>query len=451
MSYKSSRSTNPSFYIENLGCAKNQVDAEVMTTALENRGWTWEEDPDRSDLIIINTCGFIQSAKEESIESFLLLKEKYPDKKMIVAGCLAERYGTELEGRLDGLDGIFGNKAPEAISDFAARIIEGEHGIEMPVPTGTTLRRNRFFSYPGSAFIKIGEGCDNRCTYCSIPLIRGGLVSRPVEEIVDEVALLVKKGLKEFNLVAQDLGSYGKDRGEGGIETLLRGLMKIRGDFWVRMLYIHPDHFPEGIVDCCRDDVRILPYFDIPFQHSSGSLLQRMGRKGNGEIYSELVKSIRTALPDAVLRSTFMTGFPGETEADFEDLLRFQGAVQLDWLGVFTYSREEDTPAYDMTGPVRYRRGRKQAKRYKQQLEERQIPITAARLDRYIGRELTILIEEAVEGESLLIGRGYLQAPDVDGLMVVRSRDPENPPAVGTTITGKIIKRNGVDLEALEL
>jgi len=451
MSYKSSPSTNPSFYIENLGCAKNQVDAEVMTAALEKSGWQWEEDAEQADLIIVNTCGFIQPAKEESIESFFTLKNRYPGKKIIVAGCLAERYGIKLEANLEGVDGIFGNKAPEEIPQFAAEILSGNRGIRIPEHPGRTLQRNRFFSYPGSAFIKVAEGCDNRCTYCSIPLIRGGMKSREPGEICEEISILVEKGFSEFNLVAQDLGSYGKDTGQASLEQLLGSLVSIKGDFWIRMLYIHPDHFPEPILQVCESDRRVLPYFDIPFQHSSERILRAMGRTGNGKVYSKLIEKIRTTLPEAILRSTLMVGFPGESEADFQNLLEFQEETRLDWLGVFTYSREEDTPAYNLTGPVKYKRTQKAAERRKQHLEHKQIEITAERLDRFLGKKLEILIEEAVEGETLYIGRGYLQAPDVDGLIVVRGKDPEQPLETGKRITGKIVKRNGVDLEAREI
>ena len=420
------------FFIENLGCAKNQVDAEIIINTLTANGWQWEASPDDAEVIIINTCGFIKAAKEESIEVSLDYKTRYPGKKIIMAGCLTERYKAELETQLYEVDGFYGNKDP---ADILTLLEPGDHPQQQ-------LFRKQLLSLPGSAYLKIAEGCNNCCTYCSIPLIRGALRSRESAEIVKEIAELQAQGIVEFNLVAQDLGSYGMDSAGGeSITTLFSAISCLDLDFWIRPLYIHPDHFPFTILELMQKDKRFLPYFDLPFQHASGRILKKMGRAGSAEKYLELIRHIRSSLPDAVIRSTFLTGFPGETEEDFQQLCLFQEEAELDWLGVFVYSREENTPAYSCPQKV----SRKIARYRKKLIEDRQLSITEGRLDRFPGRELDILVEEPVKNEKLYLGRGYLQAPEVDGLVVIHGENL----SPGRRIRCLIIKRNGIDLEAV--
>lgn len=498
------------FWIDNHGCAKNQVDAEEIAVRMENAGHTWVDSASEADLIVVNTCGFIESAKKESINAIMDLKAAHPETRILVAGCLAQRYAESLASDLAEADGIAGNTDFSSLPRIAEATLAGERpvfwqaapgslpgsGQEDPnslspsgagefrkssasdtipdtiIPgssvAGTVLRR-KFLDYPGTAHVKITEGCSNRCSFCAIPLIRGSLRSREIQDILSECRNLTGAGIKELVLIGQDLGSYGKDRaaalrldaastsapGSAGsssirfesllLPELLEHLahMETASEFRIRVLYIHPDHLPEGLLDVMAENSRILPYFDIPFQHGSEKILKAMNRRGNREKYRTLLSEIRKRFGDqCMLRSTFLTGFPGESEADFAELLAFQKEANLDWVGTFAYSREEGTTAYDLKGRV----PKKIAETRRGQIENAQIPITAARLSRFIGTTQDILIEEQIEGEELCIGRGWMQAPDVDGLTVVRGvLQP------GTLVRTRIIAVNGVDFEAVPL
>jgi ribosomal protein S12 methylthiotransferase len=440
---------------------KNQVDAETMMGALDNSGWAAAADPAEADLIIINSCGFIKTAKQESINAVLRYKKAYPEKKVLLAGCLAQRYVSELAESLPEADLLFGNRDLSRIADAAHSALGGKVRVLVPqaAEAAGTLRpagERPLLSLPGSAYVKIAEGCNNRCSFCAIPLIRGGLRSRPADRIVRECRRLLDRGVVELNLIGQDLGSYGADapRGGGttGLPRLLEALSRLEGNCWIRLLYIHPDNFPLPILDIIRQDPRFLPYFDLPFQHGSPDILRAMNRRGDPQAYLSLIGEIRRLLPDSVIRSTFMTGFPGETEADFRALLNFQQQARLDWLGVFVYSREEDTPAYALKGRVP---GKLAAAR-KALIEERQIPITGERMERFIGRELAVLVEEgftppdsALPGEGrLYLGRLFSQAPEVDGAAVISSEGELVP---GTLIRGRVFARAGFDLEVAAL
>jgi ribosomal protein S12 methylthiotransferase len=436
MSWKSRRSTDgrPSvrgfFFLESLGCAKNQVDSELMIASLEKAGWRYSPDPGEADVLIVNTCGFISSAKKQSIETGLELRSRFPRKRIFIVGCLAERYADELRRELPEFDGFMGNRDPAGI----VGLVEGG-GSRRPAP----CERLRLLSFPGSAYVKVAEGCDNRCSFCAIPLIRGALDSRPRREILEEIKGLLSRGTREIILVAQDLGSYGRDRGTPELALLLRDISELPGRFWVRMLYVHPDHFPRDILAAVREDPRVLPYFDIPFQHASPRVLAAMGRIPEPRKNLDLVMELREGLPGAVLRSTFLVGFPGETEEDFSRLLEFQAEASLDWLGVFAYSREEGTASYGYKGRV----PASEARRRKALIEERQVRITERALDRRLGESLEVLVEEQVKGKRLSIGRTYIQAPDVDGLTVIRGSF-----AGGELVRARVVKRNGLDLEA---
>ena len=431
------------FYIENLGCAKNQVDAEVMEEMLHREGWN-PAPPDEASVILVNTCCFIEPAKEESVQTFLDLREKYPDRKVIITGCCAQRYGASLLNMLPEADGIYGNAAPGRIVDFFADHLNGGPLCYLPERELFFPFRRNTKNFPGSVYIKISEGCSNNCTYCAIPLIRGLLVSREIGDIVGEVEAFLEKGIYEFNFIGQDLASFGIDRGQRELEGLLRRLSGLEGDFWIRLLYMHPDHFPLEILSLCNDDVRILPYFDIPFQHASAGVLRKMGRRGDAEGYLELIGTIRDSVSSAVIRSTFLTGFPGETGEDFRALLDFQQRAKLDWAGVFTYSREEGTPAYRYRGALGTRLAKRTMEKRKLILERNQEEITSARLDRFVGRRFDVLVEENISGEELSLGRMYAQAPEVDGLVVLHS----SRVLPGTVVKAKMLKRNGFDLEA---
>jgi ribosomal protein S12 methylthiotransferase len=429
------------YYLDPFGCVKNQVDAETMMDLLNNAQWSGVEDPGEADLIIINSCGFIERAKQESINAVLGYRKTYPDKKIILAGCLAQRYAQELAESLPEADLLFGNrdvsKIIEAVSAVSDRLLIPA-GSENSAVSG----KRPLLSLPGSAYIKISEGCNNHCTFCAIPRIRGPLVSRQLSDILTECRELLERGIQELCLIGQDLGSYLTDHSaESGLPELLEALSKREEQFWVRLLYIHPDNFPLKILDIIRRDPRFLPYFDLPFQHGSQRVLRAMNRQGTAASYLGLLDRIREVLPDAVLRSTFLTGFPGETAEDFEQLLDFQDKAHLDWAGCFAYSREEDTPAYAMKPRIPKTLGLKR----KQYIEERQRTITEKQMERFIGRDFDVLVEErVVNEEGLYLGRLFCHAPEVDGSAVIRS---DRPLRAGAIVRGSVFALAGFDLE----
>ena len=448
------------FYIDNLGCAKNQVDAEVIIAALKSAGWEQAAEPMNAVLIIINTCGFINSAKEESIDVLISYRDAFPDTAVVAAGCLAQRYPEELADSMPELNGIFGNNAVSMIADFAERVTASHKQLvsvpalnEIPrscieLDDSLAVNRKDLLSGASSAYVKLAEGCNNNCSFCAIPVIRGGLRSRKPESIVMEVSNLVESGIGEINLIAQDLGSYGTDIDPEGrclLPNLLTELEKLSGDFIVRMLYIHPDNFPFEILDICSGSTRIVPYFDIPFQHASASILKAMNRRGNAEIYLELLKRIREKLPDAVIRTTFMLGFPGENKKDIAALASFIIDARPDWAGFFTYSREEDTAAYEIEGPRRLKRRARAAEKSLAEFQTLQTGITTEALSRFVGRTVRLIVEEGVSEENLYLCRAWFQAPEVDSLVVLHADAGSLKP--GDFVTVKLTGKNGIDLE----
>jgi ribosomal protein S12 methylthiotransferase len=442
------KKTNPkAFYLENLGCVKNQVDGEAIISRLAEEGWTYTESPGEARFIIVNTCGFIEPAKRESIETALALRARFPDAQIILSGCLSQRYGKELFEDLPEINGVFGNKDLSKMQVLFEELKKNERKILVPEKEGPLPKRSRFLSPPGSVYIKIAEGCDNRCSYCAIPLIRGSVRSRTEEDILGEIKTLLAAGFFEINLIAQDLGSYGRDlSGSDGLSGLLVKISALPGDFWIRLLYIHPERFPRELLKTCGQDSRILPYFDIPFQHASAGILKAMGRTKIASENLDLIGEIRSALPEAVLRSTFLVGFPGEKEEDFNRLLEFQEKAEFDWLGVFEYSPEENTPAAGLHRKRHLRVAKPAAAARKKLLEERQTRITERGLERFVGKDLDLLVEEIVQGEDLSLARGRPHAPEVDGLVVLHG----TAAAPGTVLRARVIRRNGFDLEAVQ-
>jgi len=447
------------YYADPFGCAKNNVDLENMMASLNEAGWTSAADSSDASLIIINSCGFIESAKQESINAVLGWRKLYPGKKILLAGCLAERYAKDLAESLPEADGIFGNSGDlRRIVEAAAHVTGEKPHTKERAPTEPSYDTGDrpLLSLPGLAYVKISEGCDCACSFCAIPLIRGKMRSRSIEDIITECTKLLDRGVKELCLISQDTGAYGRDlrrssenSNEINLPTLLQAIAKLEGDFQVRMLYLHPDHFPMQVLDIMERDRRFLPYFDIPLQHGSEKILRMMNRSGNSSVYLEFIKTLRSRFPDGAVRSTFMTGFPGETEDDFQQLLDFQNEAKLDWVGCFAYSREEDTKSYDMKGRV----AKKTAAARKQLLEERQLPITEARMERFVGRTFNVLIEEAFKNEegaaipgddSLYLGRLPFQAPEVDGSAVITSTKPLT---AGMLVPCKVFARTGFDLQ----
>lgn len=446
------------FFIDQHGCAKNQTDGELLAGYLIEKGYKLTLNAAEADFILVNSCGFIQSAKKESINAIYDIKKAFPNAKIILTGCLAERYADTLIEQMPELDGVFGNGDLSKICSFMNKVRKERRAEKFEQQGVCSGDRPVLFNFPGSAFVKITEGCSNHCSFCAIPLIRGEVRSRPEKEILEEIRLLAADGIYEINLIGQDLAVYGKENGTS-LAGLLKKIAKIKGDFIVRTLYIHPDHFTDDIIEAIKTSPKLLPYFDIPFQSADDVIIKLMNRTGSYRQYKSLVKKLRRELPQAVLRTTFLTGFPGETDEAAENTVRFLQEVQPDWSGCFPYSREEDTPAYNMKPRVPAKTARARAAR----LEELQTAITAERLNRYVGKELNILVEEIVVGreseasdgqpaEGLAIGRAWFQAPEVDGSVVIRY-DLDDADAVksvvpGGVVTVKVLASTGVDLDA---
>jgi ribosomal protein S12 methylthiotransferase len=416
-----------------------------MMSYLNGAGWSAAPDAEDADLVIVNSCGFIESAKQESINAVLGWRRLYPGKKILLAGCLAQRYAKELAEALPEADGFFGTEDITKIVD-AANSIAGSATAGGSLSLSSTFFRP-LLSLPGSAYVKISEGCNNRCGFCAIPLIRGPLCCRTVADITDECKGLLARGMKELCIIGQDIGSYRS--GNSGLPELLAAIAELPGRFWVRLLYMHPDHFPPAVLDIMEKDKRFLPYFDIPFQHGSKKILSAMNRQGSAENYIALAETIRKRLPAAVIRTTFLVGFPGETDGDFALLKDFQEKLRPDWAGCFAYSREEGTPAYTMKARV----PKKTAALRKREIEERQIQITEKNMDRFTGQSLDALFEEqfsGTESEDIWLGRFYCHAPEVDGAAVITGATPGTEPKAGDLLPCRVIARRGLDLEAIQ-
>ncbi len=421
---------NKNFYIDLHGCAKNQVDAELITHRLQSKGWVLVSDAEYANLIVVNTCGFIESAKKESLDAVISARENYPNAKILMAGCLSERYADIFETDLPEVDGIFGNGDLSKIDEVVDSLETGKRPVETYEQIGVCEgERTNLFDYPASSYIKITEGCDNYCSFCAIPLIRGRLRSRPVDSIVQEIKALYEKGIFEFNLIGQDLAAFGSenftknqqetynwnDIGKSPLANLLEKISQLKGNFWVRLLYIHPDHFPRDILPIIKDDSRFLHYFDIPFQSGDNEIINAMNRTGSSEIYDKLVKDIRKVLPDTVLRTTFLCGFPGETDEAAQNTIDFLRTIRPNWSGCFSYSREEGTASYNFKKRV----PAKVTKLRVEALQQVQTQITEEKLYDHVGKTYDVLIEELIEGESVALGRAWYQAPEIDGACVV--------------------------------
>ena len=443
------------FFIDQHGCAKNQTDGELLCSFLEKSGFKYTENPEQADFIIINSCGFIQSAKKESINAVYNVKAAYPNAKIILAGCLAERYADELYNSMPELDGIFGNGDLSKITQYMKKVIAaGKKQLRaepavFPQQGVCAGERTRLFGFKGSAFVKITEGCSNNCSFCAIPLIRGAVRSRCSKEIVEEIKTLVNSGVYEINLIGQDLAAY--KEGKNGLAELLKKISKIKGHFIVRTLYIHPDHFNTNILEVFKNDSRFVPYFDIPFQSGDDQIIHAMNRTGTFKKYVELVKKIKSELPQAVLRTTFLTGFPGETDEAAEKTKVFLEKISPLWSGCFPYSREEGTPAFSFKNKVPARTAKQRAA----VLEQLQSEITRKKLEKYVGKELEILIEESISTDSdegLAIGRAWFQAPEVDGCTVIRFDSDDNTQSSkifpGNVIKVRVLACTGPDLDS---
>jgi len=441
------------FYIDQHGCAKNQTDGEILITYLTQEGFVHTLNADEASFIFVNSCGFINSAKKESIDAVYSIKNNYPNAKIILTGCLAERYANMLFESMPELDGIFGNGDLSKIAEFMKQLEVEKRAVKTYEQKGVCYAsRPVLYNFKGSAFVKITEGCSNHCSFCAIPLIRGEVRSRSIESIIAEIKELLTNGVYEINLIGQDLAVF-----EEGLANLLKEISRLEGDFIVRPLYIHPDHFTLDVAEVMSSDSRFVHYFDIPFQSGDDQIIKAMNRKGTFEKYVQLIGDIRKILPDCVLRTTFLTGFPGESDKAAENTRNFLKTIEPDWSGCFPYSREEDTPAYNMKPRLPAKTAQKRA----EILESIQSEITENKLKKYIGQEVRVLVEEVIQAdpetaedlsEGLAIGRAWFQAPEVDGCVVIRyeadSQNEVDAVKCGNVIKVKILNVTGVDLDA---
>ncbi|RPJ18057.1 MAG: 30S ribosomal protein S12 methylthiotransferase RimO [Desulfobacteraceae bacterium] len=407
-------------YLESLGCARNLVDSELMLGRLAAAGWNILKDPTGANAIIINTCSFIESAISESIDTILELakhKENGRCRRIIVTGCLPERFREKIVKTLPEVDFFLGTGAYDKIMQ-AVEGIPMVSGCLLPDPnlissTGQFVGRIR--NSPHMAYIKIAEGCSRHCSYCIIPKLRGKQRSRPVEDIVSEARLLIESGAKELVFVAQDTTSYGKDLGgRVNLGLLLEKISRIAGNAWIRVLYGHPESIDDETIKVISSAGNICSYFDIPVQHSSRTVLKKMGRNYSQSYLLQLFDRIRSMVPDASLRTTVMSGFPGETEKDTKELLSFIEKVRFDHLGAFVYSDSKDIPSHKLPDRV----PKNIAKKRYDRIMSRQMEISVENNRKYIGKILDVLIEESPE-ENLFIGRTIDQAPEVDGITYV--------------------------------
>ena len=400
-----------------LGCAKNQVDGEVLMASLRDGGFVPVDDAAMADIAIVNTCGFIESAKRESIEEILelaTLKKEGKIKKLVVTGCLGERYQQEMHKELPEVDAVIGIGANGEIAELLTKMMEEDQYVEsfpekdkMPLCGGRVLTTPSYFAY-----VKIAEGCDNRCSYCAIPLIRGGYRSRTMESIEEECRALVTDGAKELILIAQDTSRYGIDLyGEYSLAKLMERLCKIDGLHWLRVLYCYPDSITDELLEVMAREEKIVPYIDLPLQHASGKILKAMNRRGDRQSLTALMKKIREKVPGVVLRTTLIAGFPGETEEDFTELAEFVKDVKFERMGCFAYSQEEGTAAAELPDQVEDETKERRA----EILMDDQMNIMDAQGQELIGQTLEVLVEGFDRYAECWFGRSYRDAPDIDG------------------------------------
>lgn len=441
-----------------LGCSKNLIDTEVAIGEFKNNNFKIVNDPSKAEIIVINTCGFIESAKEEAINTILEMAEykKQKCKYLIAMGCLVQRYYNDLIKLLPEVDLFirideytnFWNKVEQLIKEKEVQpskitrkanslkpipMVDPESFIERVVTTGKKY-----------AYLKIGEGCSNNCTYCAIPYIRGAFISRPMEDIIEEAKTLAKQGYEEIIVIAQDNTKYGVDLyGKTKLAEILHKISEIKGIKWIRFLYTYPEGITTELIQEVKNNPKIIKYFDIPIQHISNDLLKRMNRKTSKENIEKLIKTIRKEIPDAILRTSIIVGFPGETKEQFEELLEFIETAKFDKLGAFTYSKEEGTPAAKMPNQIH---GNTKKSRYNKLMEKQQ-KISKQKLEEKIGNVIETLIEDISFDGKYLIGRTKNDVPEIDGIIYIQTPEkgaPEN--FINTFVKCKIEDVNNYDL-----
>lgn len=425
-----------------LGCPKNQVDGEALLAKLKKAGYEIVNNIEDSDVMIVNTCGFIEQAKKEAIDTILEVAE-YKNAGLIsaivVTGCLAERYQDEIIKEMPEVDAVLGIGANGDIVKACDKALCGIVTTSFPNKCYLSINDERIISTPSHwAYLKIAEGCDNRCSYCAIPGIRGGFRSRTIESCVDEAKALAESGVKELILIAQDTTKYGQDLyGKYSLDILLKELVKIDGIEWIRLFYCYPQRITDSLINVIANEEKVCNYIDIPLQHSDKTVLKNMNRVGDGDDYRALISKMRKAIPDLALRTTFMVGFPGETDEQFENLCKFTEDVKFDKMGCFTFSPEEDTPAYDMQNQidddVKVRR--------QEVLMNKQYSITEELNKQRIGRIYKVIID-TFDGEKY-VGRSYMDSPEIDSGIIFTCDNNLN---IGDFINVEITDYNGYDL-----
>lgn len=422
-----------------LGCDKNLVDSEVMLGMLTGKGYEITDDENEADVVVVNTCCFIGDAKEESIHNILEMAElrKAGDiKALIVTGCLAQRYKEEVQTEIPEVDAIIGTTAIDAIVETLEDVLAGQgHNHIEDINRTPVYDKSRIVTTGGHyAYLKIAEGCDKRCSYCIIPKVRGNYRSIPMESLLAEARKLVEFGAKELILVAQETTLYGKDLyGEKSLPRLLHELCKIDGLYWIRILYCYPEEITDELIETICTEEKVCHYLDIPIQHASDNILKRMGRRTNQAELRDMIARLRERIPDICLRTTLITGFPGETQEDHEELMAFVDEMEFDRLGVFTYSAEEDTPAAEFEDQIE-----EEIKKDRQaEIMELQQEIAFEKAENAVGRTVLAMIEGRLPDENAYAARTYMDAPNVDGLVFVQtSRELMTGDFVKVKITG---------------
>lgn len=429
-----------------LGCPKNQVDAEMMLSALIEAGFEITGDTEEADLVIINTCGFINDAKEEAIDNILGACELKKDgiiKGVVVTGCLSERYREEIMKEIPEVDACVGIGANCKIAEICKSVLSGNKVCEFPSKYDLPLEGGRVITTPTHyAYLKIAEGCSNNCTYCAIPKIRGKFRSRSMENIVLEAEELAKQGVKELIVVAQDTTKYGVDiYGEPKLNELVSEIAKIDGIEWIRLLYCYPESMTDELIDVIANEDKVCKYIDLPLQHCNGNVLKRMNRKGDREYLFSLIGKMRKKIPGLVLRTTFITGFPGETEEQFTELCEFINEAKFDRLGCFAYSPEDDTPAAKLKDQIDTEIKNKRA----EIVMNEQMLIMEEKQKEKIGAEYDVMVDYFDEDNLLYMGRTYMDAPEIDTSVIISS---EEELTQGQIVKCKVIGFDDFDMVA---
>lgn len=428
-----------------LGCDKNLADTEMMLGILQQKGYYFTDDEAEADVVVVNTCCFIGDAKEESINALLEMAELKTGgrlKVLIAAGCLAQRYREEIQKEIPEVDAILGTAAAEEIAEAVGEVLAGtaqNHYRDLNSPPA--VRRDRVLTTGGHfAYLKIAEGCGKHCTYCIIPKVRGDYRSIAMDKLIEQAEALAEGGVRELILVAQETTLYGVDLyGKKSLPELLHRLAQISGIYWIRLLYCYPEEITDELIETIAEEPKVCHYLDIPVQHASDAVLKRMGRRTNQEELRRRINRIRERIPDICLRTTLISGFPGETQEDFEELYRFVNEMEFDRLGVFPYSQEEDTPAAQM--PDQIEDTVKESRR--DELMELQQAISYEKAENMIGQVLTVMVEGKIADEDAYVTRTYRDAPNVDGYLFLNT--------AATFVTGDFVKALVTDFNEYDL